>query len=61
MKKTPFNIPKMDCSAEEQLIRMKLDGNPEIKKLDFDLPGRKLEIYHDGHTEHIEGQLRELN
>lgn len=61
MKKTTFNIPKMDCSAEEQLIRMKLDGNPEIKKLDFDLPGRKLEIYHDGHTEHIEGQLRELN
>lgn len=60
MKKTTFKIPKMDCSAEEQMVRMKLDGYTDIKKLDFDLPARKLEVYHLGNVEPIESNLREL-
>jgi hypothetical protein len=31
--KTVFKITKMDCPSEEQMIRMKLEGIPEIKKL----------------------------
>ncbi len=40
----------MDCSSEEQMIRMKLEGLTNVKSLQFDTPGRKLEVYHtDGH------------
>lgn|GEM_PF-6684984 len=60
MKKTTFNIPKMDCSAEEQMIRMKLDVHPEIVKLDFNLQQRKLEVYHNGNPDRIANSLREL-
>lgn len=61
MKKTTFNIPKMDCSAEEQMVRMKLDGLPDIRQMDFDLPGRKLEVYHEGNVEEIDASLKDLN
>jgi len=46
MVKTIFKISKMDCPAEEQLIRTKLDGIAEIQGLQFDIPNRQLEIYH---------------
>ena len=46
MVKTIFKISKMDCPAEEQLIRTKLDGISAIQGLQFDIPNRQLEIYH---------------
>ncbi len=46
MLKTTFNIPQMDCPAEEQLIRMKLEGLANIQSLQFDIPGRELHVYH---------------
>jgi Co/Zn/Cd efflux system component len=46
MVKTIFKISKMDCPAEEQLIRTKLDGISAIQGLQFDIPKRQLEIYH---------------
>ncbi|QEM07079.1 cation transporter [Mucilaginibacter rubeus] len=61
MEKATFSIPKMDCSAEEQLVRMKLDGEKAVKKLDFDLSGRQLTVFHEGDTGAIDQQLRELN
>lgn len=61
MEKTIFEIPKMDCPSEENLIRLKLDGIEEIKSLDFDLPNRKLAIYHDGRIEEIETSIQDLN
>ena len=36
----------MDCPSEEQMIRMKLETFEQIKYLDFDIPNRKLEVYH---------------
>jgi Co/Zn/Cd efflux system component len=44
--KTTFSISKMDCPSEEQMIRMKLEGLTNIQSLQFDIPGRKLEVYH---------------
>src|SRR5512142_44859 len=44
--KTTFSISKMDCPSEERMIRMKLEGLPHIQSLQFDLPSRKLEVYH---------------
>lgn len=61
MKKTTFKIAKMDCPSEENLIRAKLDGLPGIQKLDFDLPNRKLTVFHSGQIDRIETSIRELN
>jgi len=61
MNKTTFHIPKMDCTAEEQLIRMKLEGESAIRKLSFDLPGRKLTVYHEESAAPIDQKIKELN
>ena len=60
MKKTIFEITKMDCPSEENLIRMKLDGISCIINLDFDIPNRKLAIYHRGVSDQIEKAIAEL-
>jgi Co/Zn/Cd efflux system component len=52
MQKTIFSIPKMDCPSEERLIRMKLEGLTTIQSLQFDLPGRTLDVCHtDGYDD----------
>lgn len=61
MEKTVFQIPKMDCPSEENLIRLKLDGIPAIKNLDFDIPERKLTVFHEGELEKIEDSIIDLN
>ena len=61
MEKTIFQIPKMDCPSEENLIRLKLDGIPSIKNLDFDIPNRRLTVFHEGQLEQIESLIGELN
>lgn len=60
MNKTIFEISKMDCPSEENLIRMKLDGIEEIKNLDFDIPNRKLTVFHNGKADQIENSIIEL-
>ncbi len=61
MEKTIFEIAKMDCPSEENLIRMKLDGISSIKNLDFDIPNRKLTVFHNGQIDQIEKSIVELN
>lgn len=61
MKKTTFEITKMDCPSEENLIRMKLDGISSIVNLDFDIPNRKLIVFHSEENELIEKSINELN
>ncbi len=61
MEKTIFEITKMDCPSEENLIRMKLDGISSIAGLDFDIPNRKLTVFHNGKIDQIERSLLELN
>lgn len=51
----------MDCPSEENLIRMKLDGISSIAKLDFDIPKRKLTVFHSGEIDQIEKSVIELN
>jgi Co/Zn/Cd efflux system component len=60
MVKTIFKISKMDCPAEEQLIRAKLEGIAEIQGLKFDIPNRQLEIYHRDSYEAIFAALDSL-
>lgn len=61
MKRTDFIVSKMDCPCEEQLIRMSLDGIEGIAKLEFDIPNRKLAVYHTEENPVIENKLKSLN
>ncbi len=47
MQKTLFKITKMDCSSEENLIRMKLESIQSIKNLDFDISKRELTVFYE--------------
>jgi len=51
----------MDCPAEENLIRMKLEGFSGVESLAFDLNDRKLSIFHRGSIRPIETALKDLN
>lgn len=60
MRKSTFIVSKMDCPSEEQMIRMKMESYDEVKYLEFDIPNRKLEVYHQGNIEEIDQVLGEL-
>lgn len=60
MQKSTFEIKRMDCSAEEQLVRMKLEGFDQINSLSFDLQGRTLQVYHQGDIAPIAQAIAEL-
>lgn len=55
-----FLIPKMDCSAEEQMVRMALSSVNEVKGLTFDLPNRKLKVFHNDGLNEITSKLEAL-
>lgn len=61
MDKTVFEIAKMDCPAEENLIRMKLNDLKSVQNLDFDIENRKLTVYHVGQLNEIETSIHQLN
>ncbi len=48
LRRSVFLLPKMDCPAEESLVRTALDGVETIRHLAFDLPGRSLTVWHSG-------------
>ncbi len=51
----------MDCPSEERMIKMKLEGFEGIKRLNFDLENRDLEVLHTSETEKIKKALSELD
>ena len=61
MVKTIFEITKMDCPSEENLIRMKLNEISSIANLDFDIPNRELTVFHNGEIDQIEKFIIEMN
>jgi Co/Zn/Cd efflux system component len=50
----------MDCSSEEQMVRMKLDGMDGIISLQFDLQNRVLAVTHTSRHEEILKRLETL-
>lgn len=58
--RSTFHISGMDCPSEENLVRLRLDGVPGVRRLSFDLDERTLEVLHDGPTEEIAGPLAAL-
>lgn len=55
-----FHVAQMDCPAEEQLVRMQLDGSEEVKRLAFDLQKRTVVVTHSGSSAEIERLMQEL-
>lgn len=51
----------MDCPSEEQMIRMKLDGITAIKGLEFDIPNRKLFVFHRDNPEAFKQKIFDLD
>ena len=48
-----FTVPKMDCPSEERLIRLSLEGVMPVVGLVFNLPQRKLTVFHDDNLNEI--------
>ncbi len=61
MKKTVFDVPKMDCASEERLIRMALERLDQVARLDFDLGQRRLTVVHEGEPDQLLKRLDPLN
>lgn len=61
MQKTIFIVQKMDCPSEEQLIRLKLANVENISALEFDIPNRKLAVYHTGEYKPIFNEISLLD
>jgi Co/Zn/Cd efflux system component len=61
MDQSLFRIAKMDCGAEENLVRLQLQGIGSIHKLDFDLNQRTVAIVHDGGFDAIASAIHQLS
>ncbi len=59
-RRSTFDVPKMDCPAEEALVRTVLDGVPEVRSLAFDLGARRLVVWHTGEPALVLGRLAAL-
>ncbi len=60
MNKSIYKVTAMDCSAEEQMVRMQLEPLHQVERLDFDLPARQLTVYHRGEAESVTEALHAL-
>jgi hypothetical protein len=55
-----FVLPKMDCPAEESLVRMALAAVPQVQRLAFDLAARTLVAWHAGEPQALLERLAPL-
>ena len=55
-----FVVPKMDCPAEEQMIRMALEPLDEVVGMHFDLGDRTVSVVHRGAAQTVLAHLEPL-
>jgi Co/Zn/Cd efflux system component len=60
MNKSLFAVPKMDCPSEERMVRLAVEGTPNLRGLSFDLGNRQLEVLHSGDIGDIAPKLMAL-
>lgn len=60
MKRSLFEIKKMDCPSEEQMIRLALAKFNDLN-FQFDLPSRRLTVIHSQDTDQLAKALEKLN
>lgn len=58
---TTFKVEKMDCAAEEQLVRLQLSEQENVKHLAFNLMDRTVVVTHTGDNTQIVNLLDALN
>lgn len=58
--RTTFDVPKMDCPAEEGVVRLALADLDGVGSLEFDLPGRSLVVVHTVSTDELNRRLASL-
>ena len=61
MNSSTFAVPKMDCPAEERLVRMALYGHAAVRELRVDLSAREVTVVHEGPAEPIDRALIALH
>jgi Co/Zn/Cd efflux system component len=57
VNRTAYHVEKMDCAAEERLVRMALADVPGVGPLRFDLPARRVVVVHEGDAAPVTGAL----
>lgn len=56
-----FTVAKMDCPSEERIVRMFLENiRPKIA-LEFDIPNRKVKVFHEGNLDEIQRRIESLS
>lgn len=60
MKRSEYRVPKMDCAAEERMVRGALEGMDGLVALEFDLAARKLAVVHTGDVDAVSARLAPL-
>lgn len=55
-----FNVPRMDCPSEENMIRMALQDVDGVQSLGFDLSARTLTVVHRAPVQHVLERLEPL-
>jgi Co/Zn/Cd efflux system component len=60
MTRSELVVEKMDCAAEERLVRLALEGRAGVGRLAFDLAARRLTVWHDGEADAILARLERL-
>lgn len=60
LRRTSFVLPRMDCPAEETLVRGVLEGAEGVRRLEFDLPARSLVVWHAGEADAVADLLDPL-
>ena len=55
-----FNVPKMDCPSEEGLIRLTVESVEPSVGLLFDIPARKVTVFHDDNLDEVTTKLDSL-
>lgn len=61
MQRTTFDVPGMDCAAEERLVRRALAAVPDVRSVEADLTTRRLHVRHDGEPTAVADALDTLN
>jgi Co/Zn/Cd efflux system component len=61
MQRSTFEIARMDCAADEGLVRMKLGGVGSVRSIDVDLALRRVTVLHEGGSDPVATALRQLD
>jgi Co/Zn/Cd efflux system component len=61
MTTTRFRVAKMDCTAEEQLVRMRLDAVDGVSRVEIDLVDRTVAIDHECSVGEVASALDSLD